>query len=704
MKLPDNLTRYRIVAIASSGEKNFGKGESAITARLPLMVRPSPPRFLNFGDTFKLPVVVQNQTDAPMTVRLAVRATNAALTDGAGREVLVPANDRVEVQFPAAAEMAGTARFQVLGAATGAGKASDAAELALPVWTPATTEAFATYGVIDGGGSPAIRQAVALPGKVVTQFGGLEVTTSSTQLQALTDAFVYLVTYPFECAEQRASRVLSIAALRDVLTAFSAEGLPSVAAMQTRVAADLERLDNLQNGDGGFPFWERGRPSWPYLTVYVTHALLAAKAKGYAVPQAMLDRSRSYLRDIESHYDAFYPKEVRWSISAFALATRRQMGDLDVAKGKRLMKEAGGADKLPMEAAGWLLSTFTGQADAVAERKALLRYAQNRVSETAGAANFTTSYKDGGYLLLSSDRRVDGVMLEALISEDKDSDLIPKLVTGLLAHKKAGRWANTQENTFVLVALDKYFQTYEKVTPDFVARVWLGQGYAGELAFKGRSTTSLQLDIPMAAVAAATKGAPGTPGTPGTSDLTIQKDGAGRLYYRIGMTYAPADLRLLPADYGFVVERRYEGVDAASDVTRLADGTWKIKAGARVRVRLSMANENRRYHVALVDPLPAGLEPMNPALAVTGPIPLDPQEQTGRGPYWWWYGPWYDHQNLRDERVEAFASLLWEGVHRYEYVARATTPGTFVVPPPRAEEMYMPETFGRGGTDRVIVE
>ena len=41
--------------------------------------------------------------------------TNAALTDGAGREVTVPANDRVEVQFPAAAEMAGTARFQIVG-------------------------------------------------------------------------------------------------------------------------------------------------------------------------------------------------------------------------------------------------------------------------------------------------------------------------------------------------------------------------------------------------------------------------------------------------------------------------------------------------------------------------------------------------------------------------------------------------------------
>jgi uncharacterized protein YfaS (alpha-2-macroglobulin family) len=37
-------------------------------------------------------------------------------------------------------------------------------------------------------------------------------------------------------------------------------------------------------------------------------------------------------------------------------------------------------------------------------------------------------------------------------------------------------------------------------------------------------------------------------------------------------------------------------------------------------------------------------------------------------------------------------------------VARATTPGVFVVPPPKAEEMYSPETFGRGRGDRLAVE
>jgi uncharacterized protein YfaS (alpha-2-macroglobulin family) len=189
----------------------------------------------------------------------------------------------------------------------------------------------------------------------------------------------------------------------------------------------------------------------------------------------------------------------------------------------------------------------------------------------------------------------------------------------------------------------------------------------------------------------------------GTRELLLQKDGVGRLYYRIGLDYAPRDLRLSPADHGFAVERRYEAVDDPADVRQDADGTWRIRAGARVRVQLAMVATARRLHVALVDPLPAGLEAINPALAVSEQVPPDPTQAQAQ-PYWWWYRPWYEHQNLRDERVEAFTALLWEGVHHYSYIARATTPGHFIVPPTHAEEMYQPETFGRGRTDRVVVE
>jgi len=157
-------------------------------------------------------------------------------------------------------------------------------------------------------------------------------------------------------------------------------------------------------------------------------------------------------------------------------------------------------------------------------------------------------------------------------------------------------------------------------------------------------------------------------------------------------------------DRGFTVTRTYEPVGDPGDVRKDADGVWHIKAGKQVRVRVTMLAPARRNHVALVDPLPAGLEPMNPALAVTGTIAHDPAAQKGASARWGWTSTWYEHQNMRDERVEAFASRVWEGIHEYVYTARATTPGTFVVSPPKAEEMYSPEVFGRGAGDKVIVE
>jgi alpha-2-macroglobulin len=261
--LPDNLTRYRVMAVAvDETGKRFGEGESNITARLPLMVRPSAPRFLNFGDKFELPIVLQNQTDEEMVVSVVVRANNLELTR-AGVSVTIPANDRVEVRFPASTVMAGTTTIQV---AAVSGAYADAATISLPVYTPATTEAFATYGVIDSG---AIAQPVQYPTGVFPQYGGLEISTSSTALHALTDAVLYLTTYPYECSEQLASRILGIAALRDVLTAFEAEGLPAPAELEASVARDIENLRGMQNYDGGFPYWQRGFESVPFNTIHV---------------------------------------------------------------------------------------------------------------------------------------------------------------------------------------------------------------------------------------------------------------------------------------------------------------------------------------------------------------------------------------------------------------------------------------------------
>jgi uncharacterized protein YfaS (alpha-2-macroglobulin family) len=410
----------------------------------------------------------------------------------------------------------------------------------------------------------------------------------------------------------------------------------------------------------------------------------------------MQGRVLEYLRDIESHYPHWYGERTRQTLSAYALYVRDLMGDTDLAKARALLDDSG-LEELSLEAVAWLWQVLNDDPNSAAQLEAIRRHIGNRAVETAGAANFTTSYGDEAHLLLHSNRRADAVILDALIAGDPESDLIPKVVNGLLAHRTRGRWSSTQENVFVLLALDRYFQTFEAQSPDFVAQIWLGDTYAGSHAYAGRTTERHETDIPMSYLTS--KIGPEDAG----QNLILSKEGPGRLYYRLGLRYAPTDLALDPLDMGFVIQRSYEAVDDPEDVYQDEDGVWHVKAGARVRVRLKMVADNRRYHVALVDPLPAGLEIVNPALAVSGSVPQDPNGADYRYGWWWW-GPWYEHQNMRDERAEAFAPLLWDGVYDYDYVARATTPGTFVVPPAKAEEMYSPEVFGRSGSDWLIVE
>jgi hypothetical protein len=219
----------------------------------------------------------------------------------------------------------------------------------------------------------------------------------------------------------------------------------------------------------------------------------------------------------------------------------------------------------------------------------------------------------------------------------------------------------------------------------------LGEDFAGSHAFKGRTTERKEVDIPMAWLAQG----------PPTRDLTIAKEGPGRLYYRIGMTYAPSDLKLPAMDRGFTVQRTYKAVDKPEDVVQQADGSWLIKAGSRVKVEVTMVAPTRRYHVALTDPLAAGLETINPALKGGEEPPAATVNAPGAR---MWWGRWFQHENLRDERAEAFTTLLWDGVWEYAYIARATTPGRFVVPPAKAEEMYSPEVFGRSASDVVVVK
>jgi uncharacterized protein YfaS (alpha-2-macroglobulin family) len=686
LTLPDNLTTFRIMAVAVDRAKadRFGSGEGQVTVRKPVMLRPALPRFANYGDHFEAAVMVQNQTDKAATIEVLARAVNVEFVKSPRVRVQVPAGRGEEVRFAVRTRAPGRARIQfaaVLGADT------DAVEKEIPIYTPATTEAFATYGSTED----SVAQRVVPPSPAIPVFGGLQISLSSSALSGLEDAVRYLVDYPYDCVEQTASRAIPIFALKDILKDFRIGSLKDEAKQKALGKAAVKKLSLAQRADGGWGYWSGSRRSWLWISAYASFALLRAVEAGYDVDKTVLQRARRFLRQRLDRPDRELGELYAYTAQMFAAYVAGEMNE-DV--GAHLQRLYGVRDEVPVFARLFLMMGLQRAESGSARVQELLRTLRNLGTETASTVHFAEAKSESLRLLMHSEERTDAIALAALLDVAPKDDLLPKVVKGLMMSRVRGRWATTQANAFALWAVSRYYRAFEATPPDFDARIWLGDGFAGEARFHGRSLAVANEHIPMSFLSSA-----------GPRDLVLHKEGAGRLYYRIGLEYAPVDLALKAEEQGFSVSRVYEPVEGKETVRREADGTWKIQAGKYVRVRLQVVVPDRRYFVALDDPLPAGLEPVNLGFKTAASSALSAAARTGRvQDTYSWASLWaWNHRELRDERVTAFADRLPSGVYEVVYLARATTLGKFVAPPAKAHEMYAPETFGRSATDRVVV-
>jgi alpha-2-macroglobulin len=684
VKMPDSLTRFRIVALAAANTRYFGKAESAIVTQRTVNARTIAPRFLTQGDSFSLPVLVQNLGSRPRTIDVAVRAANLIGPGPAGQRVTIPGGQRAEVRFAFTTRARGRAVVQTIAVW---GDFADASNVELPVYEPATTEAFATYGTVDD--APRFEQ-LAVPTDIFADVGGLEVELASTQLQSLTDAYWYLYRYPYECAEQRSARMLATAAIYDILDQFETPGRPTRQEIEAQRARDLRVLAKDQSPGGGWGFFRGTKPD-PFVTMQVLQAVAADHASGEVRAKAVqfvTNESATIAAELDN-IAALPVARARdrdrlaylVALEAEALTALSAAGEEVRPRAERLHALAVKLGSYPIDAKARLLSLVARQDRYRAMRASLTNDLLSAVHETASAATVTASYVESERLLLVSSNKTSALALEALIRERPQHAIITKLARGLLDGQHQGRWASTQENLIALQAIRRYFDRFEKTTPSYTGKLWLGDAAYAEQAFVGHSDARASAALGWNAL---------RPGS--TQEVALAKTGAGRMYYRVGVSYAPREANLPALDAGFIVRRSYAAVDDPADVSRLPDGRLKIRLGAKVLVTLEVLNTTRRYQVALVDPLPAGFETVNEALANSERLARPELESR------------WDFTNLRDERSEAFSLQMGEGQHRFSYTVRAKTPGTFVAAPAKAEEMYTPETFGRSTEETVLIE
>jgi uncharacterized protein YfaS (alpha-2-macroglobulin family) len=694
VRLPESLTTYRIMAVVQDRSSRFGSAEREIRTSKPVLLKPTFPRFLSTGDETRFGSVVHNQGKDGGKAIVTVRSLDPSVLEVVGEPratVQVGPRSAQEVRFQLRAKAAGTARVQMTVKLRGE---TDAFEDVIPVRVPAAVETVAAYGQTAGTAS----ETIEMPARVAPGVGGLHVETASTALVGLGEGARYLVEYPYGCAEQRASAALALVLAADLGDAFRLPGVDA-AKMRETAATTVRELEGFQCTGGGFAFW-KGQCATvsPYVTSWVVHVLQRAKAQGHAVKEQALTDAYVYL-DGElaaprPANEGFLPGYTSWQ--AFTVKVLAQGGkNVD----SHLTRLHGHLDRMPVFALAFLLDALHAKGETGARPEELARRIRNAVLPEGGTAH--VEELSDPYLLWfwNSNVRTTAIALSTLSRRPDGAELAAPMARWLLQARRRGRWENTQENAWALLALVDYYRALEADVPDFGAAVTLDGEVVHQPQFRGRTTAAEVKDVPIAELARRSA-------DDGKLELGFRKDGTGTLFYTARLRYAPAELPADARDQGIRVERRFQKTPPTGSKEAPGAPADTFAAGDLVKVTLTFRVPKERRYVAVVDPLPAGFEAVESWFATTtSDISRQQREDAEQGDWTsWWQRGGFDRVERHDDRVQLFATRLGEGEHVFSYVVRATTAGTFRTAPTHAEEMYSPEVFGRTPGATVTVQ
>jgi hypothetical protein len=506
-----------------------------------------------------------------------------------------------------------------------------------------------------------------------------------------------LLDYPYGCTEQLTSRLVPLLPLRDLARDYKVD-LP--ADLDRVVARTVAEIQSHQNGDGGFGMWSASSQSYPWTTAYAVWGLNLAKKYGAPVSEHALKSGLGYLRGQLGH---LYRDDLSLASSAFIVDVLAEAGAPDPGRVTQLFESR---EKLPAFAQAMLLHAMVGTKSDPAGIEKLASEMEGLVRLDASVARVVSNHGDRYATLMDSDARTSALVLRGLLAAKPDHPLAARLAMGLLAARKGGTWRSTQESAWALLALDGYRKVQEKTEPDFTAHVFIGDAEVGAAAFHGRSLAQGRSQVPTAKLTT-------TPGAP----LGFTVEGRGRLFYEARLRYAKKALPKDGLDRGFFVKKTLRSVrpEALADALRgLPESTARAFRGADLVLGdIIVVTPSPREFVVIDDPLPAGFEAVDARLATSGTSAdvdgaasragADDDRDaddvaSGRG-----YDPSAFVREIRDDRVLFFVDHMSAGMFHYRYLARATTIGTFVLPPTKAEEMYTPEVFGRTGADSIVV-
>jgi len=674
--VPDNLGRWRVVVIGATTEGQLFANTGGFNVALPLEVRADLPTRLIMGDSLEPRATVLNRkADATeVTLSLNLDAGNGEVASASQTVTLNPMDS---MAVSAAVGPVSGEEVKLIARATDS-EDTDGIVVSTPVVQPIEARSWTSTAPLatDGG----FVQAIELPVNARVNTAELRVTLDKSVIGDLSQTFHYMGQEGHRSWEQILSRAV-VAAYANSWDEGSAYRLTKVEMLNR-----LMQGTNFQSASGGMSHFEpRDDRANDYLSAYTILALSWINDLGFGVPQysgliyhyldrrvrdGMRNRARSYEREPA-------PSGRDMPIMIAALSSSPFGGARLSDRYSQYLRS--NVDKFDVDGLAYALITATNIGASSELRAELSGRLQARLVET-----FDRTEISGGDYRFGNRNELYCVVLAALQDAGDHAPeprALAKLVRGGYEFRDQNSgFGNTHANAVCISALTKYRNIFEASKESISAKVMVPRLKPFLLSLKDSESSSSSESVSL-------------PLDDRHTEVVVNLTSGTAGYGSTNVRYEVDLSKEIERSHGYTLKRSYS-VYRRNEWRPFGKGS-RIERGDWVRIELDVVTPVVRRFVAITDPTPAGLEPVDPSLSSAVPSGVTQRVQ-------WWDA--FNRQALSNVQSRFYAEWLSAGSHTVTYYAQAKFAGEFLALPAKVESMYSDGVFATTSPTTIRVQ
>lgn len=647
--VPDFAGELRLMAIAMTAD-SIGTGEQPLTVRDDVVAEVTLPRFLAPGDETQATLLLHNVDGTAGAYKTAIAVSGAVKPTDGGTEFIyetdLDAEEREQTFVPISGAEPGIGTIALTLTGPDGYKIVRSWPIEVrPAQRPVTLQ---TVELMAPGDKLDLKADALAP--FYADGASVTATLASSRGYDVPGLLRWLDRYPYGCLEQTVSRALPLVYFNDLALLSSVDEDETI---KFRVQSAVDRVLDMQSGAGGFGMWgpyDYRSNSW--LGTYAMDFLVRAQEHDYVVPNDSIDRGLNWLKEIagrtsRDHWQRSY------AFYVLARSGAANPGDVRYYFDTQLNKIDNALSAAHLAAALHLVGDLARSSVAYQRAMDLL----NRPPAKYHVFDYGSRLRD-----------VSGVT--ALAASTDQTQMLPALFSVSDQFEPNARYTTTQEKSWMLLAAYELAKSRERMT----------------LEISG--TDSVKEGDPVFV-------------TPTLGDLatgvSIANKGEKDIWRSVSVQGVPLQ-PMEPEANGLGLRKSFW--TRTGEQVNLSD----IKQNDQVVVMIDGQMENNTYREMVVaDLLPAGWE-------IEGIV--------GAGDTGMAWLPATTGTRMTEARDDRFVAAFDIGAHHrmtdkdgkpilprftLAYVARATVPGTYVLPAAEIEDMYAPQIYARTRAGEVTI-